>query len=240
MDLVVHFGPGMISTRHALLVVLATLTAACGSPDSAAPEAPFARPSGYWEGKGTLQKTDMKDNNRDMQRSAEFTFWFVMDKSGAVNGEVEVLYDATLIVKNLPQLTMSAGFASMNFQPKVGGMVTDPNPRRRFRLHGQYDGALSLAVGGLEDAKPIQFTVRGDAGIGGGVVADKGDATIEGLGSPKQLVIEMPMKPYSPFIEPANVEKRPHGPHSARYEVTDPDLSIHWTATQITTREERR
>ena len=241
LDLVVHFGPGM-KIQHLVTAALATLAAACGNP-AAAPEteAPFARPSGYWEGKGTLEKTDLKDDFRDMQRSAEFTFWFVMDKAGVVEGEIEVVYDATLTVKNLPEIAVATPWFGGNFQPKVGGMVTDPNPRRRFRLYGQYDGALTLNIGGLEAAKPIQFTVRADAGLGGGLNTPGGNGmSIERVREADSTVMEMPMKPYSPFIEPANVQKRPNGPHAARYEVNDPDLAIYWTATQINTREERR
>jgi hypothetical protein len=253
MDLRVHFRRGMNKISRALLAAFATLVTACGTPDAApvsAPnEAPFARPAGYWEGKGTLQKTDMKDDFRHLQRKAEFTFWFVLDKSGLVNGEVEILYDATLTVSNLPELSVSVPGVtgtmipggSLAFQPKVGGKVTDPNPRRRFRLHGQYDGALTLAVGGLEEAAPIQFTVRGDAGLGGGIgTPDAGGFMLEKPKTADDVVLEMPMKPYSPFIEPANVEKRPHGPHTSRYEVNDPTLSVYWTATQVTNREERR
>lgn len=236
----------MTNVRHALLALFVTLTAACGTASSPETERPFARPAGYWEGKGTLEKTDMKDDFRDMKRSAEFTFWFVLDGTGAVNGEVEVLYDATLTVKNLPELSMSsvAPFstsATFIFQPKVGGMVTDPNPRRRFPLRGHYDGALTLAISGLDSAKPIQFTIRGDAGVGGGIASEKhGSVSVEKPGHKDQLVIEAPMKPFSPFLESADVEKRPNGPHTSRYEVNDPDLSIYWTATQINTREERR
>lgn len=226
MGLVVHLGSGMTDLRHALLVAFATLSAACGSPDSPVPEAPFARPSGYWEGNGKLTQVDFKDRVKEMTRSATYTFWFTVDAAGEVRGEVDVTWDALLRVDGLSQFSFPlpmAGGVSIN--PKVGGFISDPDPTRKYPLRGRLEnGTLTLEAAFGAEPKPILFSLKADPGVMGG----------NGV-----KVTEMPMKPFPFFAEAGAVQKRPHGPHAARTEVRDETLAVEWNARQITTEERR-
>jgi len=213
------------------LVSLATL-AACGTertPSSGGD--PFATPFGYWEGKGTFAITDMKDDYRHMERTAKFELWFNVRDEGEVTGEVEILYDANLTVKNLPQST-----GLVTFAPEIGGKVTDPDPSRRYPLEGRYaDGGMVLKALIADDAAPIMFTYRATAGLGidvtGGQVAVGGGGTE--MVNAGEISEEMPMTPFDPFVAAGEVMKRPNGPHVARHESRTEKRSVQWTATQV-------
>ena len=192
--------------------------------------------SGYWEGKGTASDTPMNDDFRKLTRKSEAEFWFVVRDDGSAVGEAEVVYDAELKVENLPQV--SAGFVSFN--PDVGGKVTDPDPRRRFPIVGFYDPAEQVLVmtAVVDSTSPkIEFTLRGDPGVSGGMSAGSGFGDSYGFsGSPGAGVVvqKIPMTPWSPFGESgASVRKRPGGPYEARYEEGGDDYKIQWSARQM-------
>lgn len=192
--------------------------------------------AGYWEGKGMTSDTPMKDDFREMTRKSEAEFWFVVREDGSAVGEAEVVYDAELKVENLPQV--SAGFVSFN--PEIGGKVTDPDPRRRFPIVGFYDpGEQKLEMTAVVDSTSpkIEFTLRADPGVSGGMSASSGFGDSYGFsGSPGAGVIveKMPMTPWSPFGESgAEVRKRPGGPYEARYEEHGDDYQIQWSARQM-------
>ena len=245
-----------MNARIVSVALTALLVAAAGCSESApAPEreeAPFARPSGYWEGEGTWHKVDMKDAYKEMTRSADFTFWFVLDRDGSVDGEIEIQYDAQLTVDGLPEINMPLpGGIGVGFAPKVGGRVTDPDPKRKYPLSGSYnDGTLAIAAIIDENAKPIEFTFRADPGVTAGVKVARsyqGGAAANseiGVGTnapPMQITVKkMPMTPFSPFVAPGSVTKRPLGPHVVAFELHEEELNVEWDARQITTEETRR
>jgi hypothetical protein len=78
----------------------------------------------------------MDDTFRHLTRSAEFEFWFTFDEAGDAVGEIELDYDAKLIVKNIPQMTVPIPGGSITFAPEVGGQLSDLDPRRRFSIVG--------------------------------------------------------------------------------------------------------
>lgn len=201
-------------------VVPLTLVAACGP----------ATPTGYWEGKGKAKEVPMKDDFRTLTRTADYEFWFVLDKDGTATGEIELVYDAELKVENLPQFTLPMPSATISFAPKVGGKVTDLNPRRKFPLVGVLDvSQLILAIATPELDRPtIEFTIRADPGVSAGF----GKGARAGGGSASK-VIKIPMTPFSPFGGGAKVEKRPGGPYAATYGETGSNYSFNWSARQL-------
>lgn len=187
--------------------------------------------TGYWEGSGSAVEVPMKDNFKELRRSADFKFWFVMDAQGSARGEIELVYDAELKVENLPQ--MDLGWIS--FRPQVGGKLTDLDPRRRFPLVGVRNGdALTLQIVTADaDRKPLEFTMRSTPGVGvrfgaglGGAAAVTGPAG--GAGEAEKI----PMTPFTPFSGPAKIEKRPNGPFAATYEANSGSGVTNWSAAQ--------
>src|SRR4051794_35124124 len=198
---------GLRGRWHASAIALAVLAAGCAP----------ARPTGYWEGKGTAKEVPMKDAFRTLTRSASYEFWFTVNGRGEGAGEIELVYDSDLRVENLPQVTIPLPFAkSASFAPSVGGRVTDLDPRRKFALVALLGvGELTLEVATPEAARtPIEFTIRGDpgvsAGFNGSVVKGNGEAS----------VIKIPMKAFSPFNGAGAVVKRPDGPFAASFDKT--------------------
>lgn len=207
------------AARAAALALIATLPIACGNPVK----------TGYWEGKGKSASTPMKDRFRSLTRGADFEFWFTLDKDGNATGEITLAYTSELTVENLP--SVSAG--GVSFSPKVGGKITDLNPKRKFPLVGVLNGdMLQLAIATPEPARQkIEFTIRADPGVSasmGGVTMPGGAA---GVGD--MQVIKIEMMPFSPFSGPAKVEKRPNGPFAASFESRTANSSTEWSARQM-------
>ncbi len=205
--------------RAASLALIVALPIACGNPVK----------TGYWEGKGKVRSVPMKDRFRQLTRDADFEFWFTLDKEGSAAGEIELTYDSVLTVENLP--SVSAG--AVSFSPKVGGKITDLNPKRKFALVGVLVGdQLKLAIATPEDARPpIEFTIRADPGVSAGF----GGMTMPGgaAGIGEMNVIRIAMKPFTPFEGMAKVEKRPGGPYAASYEARANNFSTEWSARQM-------
>lgn len=205
--------------RVAVLALIAVLPVACGNPVK----------TGYWEGKGKAVSTPMKDRFRQLTRGADFEFWFTLDKDGNAAGEVTLVYNSELTVENLP--SVSAG--SVSFNPKVGGKITDLNPKRKFPLVGVLNGdMLQLAIATPEPARQkIEFTIRADPGVS----ASMGGVTMPGgaAGVGEMQVIKIDMMPFSPFGGPAKVEKRPGGPYAASFESRTDNSSVEWSARQM-------
>ena len=191
-----------------------------------------AETSGYWEGKGRAHSTDMKDDYKEMTRSATFEFWFTLDAAGNAVGEAEIVYDSKLTVENLP----SASIGSIGFAPKVGGQVTDKDPTRRFPIVGVFNKdamELALAIATPQDKRPkIEFTFRADPGVSASVGAGGLSSTIPGGGT-GATVQKMDMTPFEVFVGKAKVEKRPGGPFAARAEEKGDNYAVEWSARQI-------
>jgi hypothetical protein len=212
----------MMNRRTVLAFFL--IAAAC----SRTPEGVDARATwtGYWEGKGTSRSTPMNDAVRKMTRDSDFEFWFVVDRDGRAAGEIDLKYDSVLTVENLPSLNV--GVAS--FAPKVGGKVTDLNPKRRFPLVGFTDGQkIALEIATPEDQRPtIEFTMRADPGVSGSM----GGVSMGGGGVGSVEVMKIPMKPFSPFAGTAPMTKRPGGPFVAEYADRGENYAVEWSARQ--------
>lgn len=196
------------------------LLAGCGKPNA----------TGYWEGKGKSQEILMDDHYRHFTRSADYDFWFQVDKSGNAVGQIDITYDALLKVENLP--TASAGIVS--FDPKVGGKLTDLDPKRRFDLVGFFDGqklALDLATPEAQ-RKSLEFSFRADPGISASL--NVGPMTVpSGKVGDAVTFLKMQMMPFSPFLSPGKVEKRPGGPFVASIDEHADKYAINWTAHQV-------
>lgn len=188
-------------------------------------------PYGYWEGKGKMREVPLKDNFRELTRSADYEFWFNIAKDGVVTGEIDLDYDAVLTVENLP--SVSAG--PVSFNPKVGGKVVDLDPTRKFPLIGFYDGTvLKLALGVPTEArKPIKFVIRADPGVSAGIGPVGIDASGASGAQSDKLTIEIDMAPFSPFYGDPPVKKRPGGPYTAEYEERTENLVVEWNAKQV-------
>jgi hypothetical protein len=176
-----------------------------------------------WEGSGSIHETPLKDDHRELTRSAEFEFTFDVDPEGNVEGDITLTYDARLTVEDLPRVNV--GIAS--FDPEVGGEVTDPNPRRTFPLTGSLaNDFLTLEFATPVDRRPsIEFTIRADPGVGAGlggvpVRGDRGEV----------LVIRIQMVPFSPFGAPGEVESDPRGPRSASTTEEGDNYRLEWEA----------
>jgi len=218
--------PSRAAHRRALLPLIAALTLSCGATP---------QPTGYWEGKGTAMEKPMNDAVRKLTRQAEFEFWFTLAESGDALGEIELKYDAELKVDGLPNVSAPVPGGTISFAPEVGGTLTDLDPTRRFPLVGIFDGeTLVLAVATPEaDREPLEFTIRADAGISGGL--DVGRASVGGLsaGEAQIIIHKIDMTPFSPFGAAVPVEKRPGGPFAVSYEDRGESHVIEWSARQM-------
>jgi hypothetical protein len=174
-----------------------------------------------WDGSGSIHETPLKDDHRELTRSAEFEFTFNVDPDGNVEGEITLTYDAKLTVEDLPRVNV--GIAS--FDPEVGGEVTDRNPRRTFPLTGSLaNDFLTLELATPVDRRPvIEFTIRADPGVSAGL----GGVPISGGGG---QVIRIDMVPFSPFGAPAEVESGPRGPRSASTSEEGENYRLEWKA----------
>jgi len=228
-------------------LTLALLLAACGGgDDDVTIDAPgevdvdvedFGSPAGYWEGEGLISSTPLDDGVRTLTRNAEFEFWFSLDADGTALGEITLTYESVLTVDGLPDLSVpGVGGVSANFNPEVGGEITDEDPTRIFPLvgiHSEGDG-LTLAMVPGEEPEPIEFTIRADPGVSAGFdVGGAGSVGIEGQGS-GTIAYVIDMTPFTPFgdAEYAEVEKRPGGPYAAHFELEGDDFAVEWSAVQ--------
>jgi hypothetical protein len=212
-----------VYARAAAAMLLLALLMGCGRTTTA----------GYWEGKGKASEVPMKDRFRQLTRSADFEFWFVLDKEGNATGEIELNYNSELTVENLPSVSLG----SVSFSPKVGGKVTDLNPKRKFPLVGVLkDDQLTLEIATPEAERPsIEFTIRADPGVSAGFGLGSGSITVPGgaAGVSGGDVIKIPMKPFSPFNGSGKVEKRPSGPYAVSFDARGSNWAIEWSARQM-------
>jgi hypothetical protein len=192
--------------------------------------------AGYWEGKGHASETPMKDDYKELTRTAEYKFWFTLDEEGNAVGEAEITYDAVLTVENLPQVSAPTPAGTITFAPQVGGQLTDLDPKRRFPIVGFLDKeemTLVLAIAVKEEERePIEFTLRADPGVSVGVGAGGLSATVPG-GGVGTIVKKINMTPFDVFFAQARVEKRPSGPYAARFEEKGENYAMEWSARQM-------
>jgi hypothetical protein len=236
-------------------------------------------PAGYWEGKVATSETPMKDHARTLTRTVEGEMWFTVawDKTrnlGTAAGEIDATYGAVLKVENLPKVTAPVPGGSVKFEPNVGGTLGADN-RRKIRVVGVLSidpstnrGTLLLqkanppqegtaserldaeAKGVTGPDAPMEFTIRADPGVSGGISGDAGnlnysDGMLSGgsggadlgadVGGDAHVIVQkIPMAPFSPFTDaPGKVEKRPGGPYVASFEEKTPKSSVVWTAKQV-------
>ena len=215
-----HSLPAFRQTLVVATILPAFLLAGCGKPTTV----------GYWEGKGKSQEILMNDHYRHFTRSADYEFWFQVDKSGNVVGQIDITYDALLKVDNLPKV--SAGIAS--FDPEVGGKLTDLDPKRRFDLAGYCNGqklAVDLATPEGQ-RKSLEFSFRADPRVSASLGVGPMTVPSGKLGDAVTFM-KMQMMPFSPFLSPGTVEKRPGGPFVASVDEHSDKYAINWTAHQV-------
>ncbi len=210
---------------------------------------------------------------------AEFWFtvkWDAQRNVGYVSGEADAKYDAELKVDNLPKVTAPApGGGTVKFEPSVGGKLTDTDNRRKFGIIGvlQVDPATGRGTLALRKAAPpspgtrqqqldneakgvrgpdapMEFTMRADPGVSGGIGGSAGSLNYDkggisgSVGGMEQgvntgrrndmIVQKMPMTPFSPFRDaPGQVEKRPSGPYVASFEDRGEKHTVKWSAKQM-------
>lgn len=194
-----------------------------------------SRPYGYWEGKGQATEVPMKDSARTLTRTADFEFWFTLSETGDAVGEIDIEYDAKLVVEDLPSVSVpTPGGTSVSFNPEVGGTMTDLDPTRKFPLVGFYhEGVLVLEIATPEaDRPPLEFTIRADAGISGSMSVGPVGIGDVASGNAQIYVEKIEMTPFSPFDAGATVEKRASGPFAVSYENKGDNFSIEWSAVQ--------
>ena len=257
--------------------LLSCIASGCGTASGAPPT-----PAGYWEGKVTTKEVPKKTPNMTMTREVEAEFWFTVDwdktrNVGIVSGEADAIYGAELKVDNLPRVTAPVPGGSVKFEPNVGGKLTDTDNRRKFPIVGILTvdpetgrGSLILQKGAVVDTRTdsqklddeakgkqgpdaaMEFTLRADPGVSGGLsgaagsvnVGADGTVTAEaggleqsanvGGGKGNVIVKKIPMKPFDPFTsKPGEVEKRRGGPFAASFEEKGDNYTVKWTAKQM-------
>lgn len=210
---------------------------------------------------------------------AEFWFtvkWDAARNIGYVSGEADAKYEAELKVDNLPKVTAPVpGGGNIKFEPSVGGKLTDTDNRRKFGIVGvlQVDPATGRGTLALQKANPpppgtraqqlddeakgvrgpdapMEFTMRADPGVSGGIGGAAGSVNYGkgrisgGVGGMEQgvdtgastnvIVQKIPMTPFTPFRDaPGKVEKRPGGPFVASFEQKGEKYSVKWSARQM-------
>ncbi|HUG98605.1 MAG TPA: hypothetical protein VMQ83_05485 [Gammaproteobacteria bacterium] len=213
------------------VVLTATSVAGCGSAER-------GTPAGYWEGSGKSNEIMMDDTFRHLTRSSDYTFWFNLDESGNAVGEIELDYDAVLTLENLPQVTVPIPGGNFSLAPEVGGKLTDLDPRRRFPLIGVLtrSNELTLGLATPQDDRPkLEFTIRGDPKVSAGMISgtDLTESAGVGGGNYGQVVIKIPMTPFSPFVGSAPVTDRGGGVHAASFEEKTDKYAIDWSAHKV-------
>jgi hypothetical protein len=244
-----------------------------------APAFGAATPAGYWEGKVSCDETPMQDHARTLTRRCDAEIWFTVKwdpatGTGVAFGEAQAVYDSVLTVKNLPKVTAPVPGGSVKFEPEVGGTLTKSDNKRRWPVVGALTwdaasgrGTLMLTKSVNPDTRteaqrlddeargvggpdaPMEFTLRADPGVSGGLSGAAGGITYDGgrvgveaggaevgadVGAPPGVIVQkIPMKPFNPFPDkPGSVEKRAGGPFAASYEERGEKLTIIWTAKQ--------
>ena len=169
-----------------------------------------ATPAGYWEGTVSCSETPMQDHARTLTRKVDAEVWFTVrwdptTRTGVAVGEANAVYDATLTVKNLPKVTAPVPGGNVKFEPEVGGTLTQTDNKRRFPVVGVLSldpatgrGQLWLAKGGQTDTRSesernddtargvsgpdasMEFTLRADPGVSGGLSGDAGSIAYDG------------------------------------------------------------
>lgn len=272
----IYFKHSSASVLVALSVALAGLACGCGTAQGE------TTPAGYWEGSVSNKQTPKKTPNVTLTRGVEADFWFTVewDKTrniGIVSGEADARYESELKVDNLPKVTAPVPGGNVKFEPNVAGKLTDTDNRRKFPIFGvlSFDkatgkGNLILRKGAAVDSRTaserlddeakgmsgpdadMEFTLRADPGVSGGLSGAAGsvnvtsDGTVTagaggleqgvnvGGGGSNIIVQKIPMKPFDPFMEGAGeVEKRRGGPFAASFEETGDSYSGKWTAKQM-------
>lgn len=220
------------SLVSALLVASAVAGCSVAEPQSRA---------GYWEGSGKSKEIMMDDTYRNLTRSSDYTFWFNLSESGNAVGEIELDYDAVLKVENLPQVTVPIPGGNFSLAPEVGGKVTDLDPRRRFPLIGVLTGdELTLGLATAQDDRPkLEFTLRGDPKVSAGMISGSEHTEGAGVGGGNygEVVIKIPMTPFSPFIGSAPVTERGGGVYAANFEEKTDKYAIDWSARKVRSKE---
>jgi hypothetical protein len=260
------------------IACLAVLLGSALSPSRASGQ---ATPAGYWEGTATIKDIPKKTPNMTMTRDVTAEVWFTVEwdqtrNIGLVSGEADAVYDAKLTVDNLPKVTAPVPGGSVKFEPNVGGKLTDTDNRRKFPIYGVLmmdvglgKGTLDLRKGSAGDSRseserlddeakgksgpdaPMEFTLRADPGVSGGLSGAAGsvnasaDGTVTasagGLeqganvgGGGAVIVKKIPMTPFSPFNDrPGHVEKRRGGPFVASFERKLDDYTARWNVKQV-------
>lgn len=212
-------------------LLLASVAAGCGDAET-------QTPAGYWEGRGKSNEIMMDDTFRHLTRSSDYTFWFNLDASGNALGEIELDYDAVLKVENLPQVTVPIPGGNFSLAPEVGGQVTDLDPRRRFPLIGVLtrNNELTLGLATPQDDRPkLEFTIRGDPKVSAGMISgsDLTESAGVGGGNYGQVVLKIPMTPFSPFVGSAPVTERGAGVFAANFEEKTAKMAIDWSAHKV-------
>jgi hypothetical protein len=245
---------------------------------SGAPPTPAGYWEGKVTTKEVPKKTPNMTMTREVE--AEFWFTVDWDKTrnvGLISGEADATYGAELKVDNLPKVTAPVPGGSVKFEPNVGGKLTDTDNRRKFPIVGVLTVDPETGKGSLilqkkatvvdtrtesekldDEAKgkqgpdaAMEFTLRADPGVSGGLsgaagsvnVGSDGTVTAEagGLetsantgGGGNVIVKKIPMKPFDPFTSsPGDVEKRRGGPFAASFEDKGDNYTVKWTAKQM-------
>jgi hypothetical protein len=162
----------------------------------------------------------------------------------------------------------------VKFEPEVGGVSTRSDSRRRYPVVGALvldpatgEGSLWLAKAVVPDTAteaerldaeaagpkgpdaPMDFVIRADPGVSGGLSGAGGNINYAGgrvtggaggvemgadTGAPDTAIVQhIPMTPFSPFSPaPGRVEKRPGGPFVASFEEKAESRSIVWSVKQ--------
>jgi hypothetical protein len=160
----------------------------------------------------------MKDRSQQLSWSADFEFWFVVDKDGNAIGEADLLYDAEL---RLEHLANDAG-QTLIIKPETINKNIDKNglatPHRRMSLVGRVNGRELILESAAQDSlSPLVFTLRADPDITGGDL----------------IIKKIDRKPFSPFFGVVRLQQAADGRYGAHFETSGEPLTVNWTVHQV-------